>query len=243
MIYSPIYTTSSLAQLPVKKFPTLHGFIGGDKVKVELSVNFSDINGQYFSTSENKTYRLAGRINSNIDNSTGFNGGNISMNEFENDSISGKMDIYSDKPQGINSGYSFGLSYDTLLNEPSKIKKLFGSYTSTDGIMYDLYLTQDEAEVNNWQTETFVGKLYNNNSNWQSVFVKVGDKYYFSKNTSKFKNIPNGSEVSFTAKTRVSYQGEYYNDAKQNCYEGGCGQPGYNSKDLLFGISDVKTAE
>jgi hypothetical protein len=249
IIFDPIVTsmTSDFVS-QAKTFPILYGFIGGDKVKVELKQNannYTNIKGSYYSTSENKTYKLSGRINSNVYNSTGYNGGNISMNEFENDSVSGKVDIYADKPTGINGGYSFGLSFDTLLNDPSKLKKLFGNYTATDGTIYDLYLTQDENEINNWKTETFSGKLYNNNASGQSIFMKVGDKYYFSKNFSKFKDIPNESEITITAKTRPSYQGEYYMDKKTVCYgEGGCGgQPGFNSKDLMFGISDVKVIE
>jgi hypothetical protein len=225
-----------------KTWPVYYGFVGGDKVKVELNSSMNDIKGNYFSTSENKTYKLAGRINSNVDTQTGYNGGGISMNEFENDSISGKMDIYSDKPQGINGGYNYGLPYEKLIGEPAKLKKLFGNYTSTDGIMYDLYLTQDEDEINNWKTETFTGKLLSNNSNWQTVFIKVGEKYYHTKNVNKFKDIPNESNVTFTAKTRPSYQQDYYSDKNSNCYAGGgpmCGQ-GFTSKDLLFGVGDVK---
>jgi hypothetical protein len=245
IIYDPIFNSiSSSFVSQAKTFPTLYGFIGGDKVKVELKQKsniYTEIEGVYFSTSENKTYKLAGRINSNYDNSTGYNGGNISMNEFENESISGKMDIYSDRPQTINGGNSFALSFDTLLNEPSKLKKLFGTYNSTDGIIYDLYLTQDEGEVDNWKTVTLTGKLYNNNANSQSVFLKVGDKIYHYKNLNKFKDIPNESEIVVTAKARPSYQQEYYVDKNVNCYgPGGCGQPGFNSRDLLFEITDVK---
>jgi hypothetical protein len=252
IIIDPIFNSISSSSIsPAKKYPTFYGYIGGDKVKLELKQNdsqYNKIEGNYFSTSENKTYKLSGQINSNYDNQTGYNGGNISMNEFESDSITGKMDINSDKPQGINGGYSYGLSFDTLLNDPAKLNKLFGTYTSTDGIMYDLYLTKDEGEIDNWKTETLTGKLYNNNSNWQSVFIKIGDRFYYSKNVNKFKDLPNESNITFTAKTRASYQGDYYNDKSSNCYGGpGCGQSGgqsgFTSKDLLFGITDVKLAD
>jgi hypothetical protein len=237
---------SSIQNDQSKTFPRLYGFIGGDKVEVKLKqkqYNNNEIEGSYYSTSENKTYKLIGRINPNTDNMTGFTSGNVSMNEFENDSISGRMDINSDKPQGMNGGGGFGLSFDTLINEPAKIKKLFGNYTSVDGINYDLYLTQDENEIANWSSETFDGKLYNN-SNSQSVFIKVGDKFYHSKITTKFKNFPNESDIIITGKTRQSYQNEYYADKNLNCYEGGCGgNPGYYSKDLLFSVTDVKLIE
>lgn len=234
--------SSSTSVIEPKAFPTFYGFIGGDKIKLDLKqtyTNGNNIEGNYFSASENKTYKLAGRINSNFDNSTGYNGGNISMNEFENESISGKMDIYSDKPQNLNSGNNFVLSNEVLMNNPSKYKKLFGTYNSTDGIQYDLYLTQDEAEIDNWKTEKLLGKLYNNNANGQSVFLKVGDKYYYSKNLNKFKNIPNESEVTVTTKARLSYQSDYYMDRKNTCTDGGCNQPGFNSKDLMFNTTEV----
>lgn len=241
VVYDPIIISSSSTL--AKTFPTLFGFVGGDKIKMDLNTSFSDINGSYYSTTENKTYSLKGRINPQVDNSTGFYGANISMNEFENGSISGRFDINSDRPQNVNGGNNYNLSMDVLGSNPENVKKLFGTYSAYDGIQYDLYLTPDTNEIDNWKTETFNGKLYNNNSNWQSVFIKIGDKFYHSKNVNKFKDIPNESEVTFIAKTRPSYQGDYYSDRKANCYEGGCGQPGFNSRDLLFGISDVKIVD
>jgi hypothetical protein len=247
MIYYPTFSSISSGFVgQAKDFPVLYGLIGGDKIKVDLKTDYLGSNnlvGSYFSTSENKTYKLSGRMNFEADYSTGYTGGNIALNEFENDSISGKFNINSDKSQGSNGGNNFGLPYDVIYKDPLKIKKLYGNYIAADGNLYDLYLTQDESEIDNWKTVTLTGKLYNNNSNAQSVFLKVGDNYYYSKNPNKFKNIPNESEVTITTKTRPSYQSEYYMDRKNTCYEGGCGQPGYNSKELMFNTTEVISLE
>lgn len=221
--------------------PVMYGWIGGNRVQFDFEITDDIVSGKYYSTLEEKYYDISGKVNYNIDQQTGFNGASMAFNELENGRLTGKFDVPSEAPGSQCCGFNIPANVFRRKGDGSDgivLRTLSGYFTGTDNTQYDVYLSIDKSEIDNWKTKSFTGKVMNNNSS-QSVFIQVGEKYYFTKNMLKFKAVPNGSEVSFNAKTRKVSQGDYYYDKSNvNYFQGGPGS-GFNSSDILFEITDI----
>jgi hypothetical protein len=226
--------------------PVMYGWIGGNKVQFDFEIVDDQISGKYFSTLKEKNYDISGRVNYQNDDRTGFAGSAMTFNELEGGRLTGRFEIGSEKPGSQCCGSNIPANIFRRKGDGSDgivLKTLSGYYTGNDNVQYDVYLSTDQKEIDNWKSKPFSGKLLNNNAN-QSVFIQVGEQYYFTKNMSKFKNIPNGSNISFVAKTRKATQGDFYTDknVRTNFVDGGYGAS-YNSNDLLFEIIDITYVE
>ena len=250
---SSISVLSIVEDQQTQILPKLYGWIGGNQIQMTLTkTGFNTIKGQYYSSLENKTFQVEGSI-SQPDAQQRGEGGFVSypqslqilsLTDIDNNKSVGKFRFNAQVPQAT---YYPNVGID-IENQKTNIRfknltGLSGNYIDLNNTNYDVYLTTDQDEINNWKVVTISGTIlkldYNNlQSEPKSVFIIQGDnKPIMARDIAKFDKIADGMKVSVTGKIRrynesqIKSKCEQYNN--QPCKN-------YEAKEGIFNITEAK---
>jgi hypothetical protein len=247
---------SSMAVYTGPRKVAFYGFIGGSEIMMGVKIDYDSIDGEYFSKSENKSYKVQGNFvqdNNYSSANGGYSNGTIVINELEDGRLTGKFNFDSETPDqagNYNVRIPAGLFYSKY-DKPLDFKTLSGSYTDANGKYYDTYLTTNESIIKNWTVENIKGKLAKPKSNYQGggtpeYYFILGDDgvNYFTRDIAKFKDIEDGKTVQVKTKYRKYNQMQSYYEGGNpyECNNGSCPQP-INTKLGLFQVESVKVVE
>lgn len=201
-------------EFPKQPEANYYGWIGADRVDLNLSYGTATYNGSYVDKN-GKDYELSNPAEMFIYET------DLTWNVTEGVEMTkiGNLSLFAKDEDGKRIDITKGLSV-------FGINILHGTFTPKSGLSQDVYLNQDKRRVENWTSKPLKGKVYKGNNPERPVnYIETREgQFLFSYESWWFNQFKDGDEVVYTGKIR-----EYANPEK------------YNGKEVKMGIFDIKS--
>jgi hypothetical protein len=228
------------------------GWLGSTNIEMYLNFKQDKITGKYYNSYDKKWYTLDGNYR---DNNNGQSG-TIELNEYDGNLIVGTLSFSSTNTRkfanmaennSLNDQGYLGMNGSSFISLPAgqyytnTIRTMTGYYSDKKYNSYDLFVSSDQTDIDNFVEQTKdlkVAKLDSGNQGDSTMFEQNG-KYYFTFEDWKIpKDIKIGDKLKITGKIR-SYNNSQWIEIKPYTDQNNQGQSETTSQGI-FQISDVK---
>ncbi len=227
-------------EFPVQPKANYYGWIGAERIDLFVQYGSGDMLDGYYNNKNGKRVSFSAGANTNDNTGLDFgpSGKPFELNMgLRDDSINelelGKIIITNQFIEGRKTDLNRGVKF-------LEAQTIIGTFQPKTGLNEDVYLTQNNSEVENWTSKPLKGKVYKaDNSVRLTYFIDMGGDggQFFTYESWWFNQFKDGDEIIIVGKIRE------YSNPELRAFKTGIGRIDVGFTKIYRGYFDIKSVE